>query len=177
MDALSKHLQSSVIDLLINNAGIFTGGEKAVNATDGDTGQIFGSLDPEAWGKVLRINTIAPIIFAETMLPNLQRSPHAKIINITSKMGAIGEMGSGSIAYRTSKAALNAAMRAISHDLKSKNIIIANLHPGWVKTDMGSQNAPLEPRDSVSAMRKAIATLTPEQTGQFFNYDGKIIAW
>ena len=96
---------------------------------------------------------------------------------ITSKMGSIAEIGSGYIAYRSSKAALNAAMVTVSHDLKEKNIIIVNLHPGWVKTDMGGSSAPLDAETSVTGMRNVIADLTMKNTGQFLTYDGKTIAW
>jgi NAD(P)-dependent dehydrogenase (short-subunit alcohol dehydrogenase family) len=174
---LTEKLEDIEIDVLINNAGIFSGGSFSGSATKVDRGQEFGSLDAEAWDKVLRINTIAPIMMTEALLPHLLRSEDPKVINISSKMGSIEEMGSSYIAYRTSKAALNAAMRVISHDLKSKGVIIVNLHPGWVQTDMGGKEAPLKPEDSVKGMIKVITKLTPKDSGTFIGYDGKVIAW
>jgi NAD(P)-dependent dehydrogenase (short-subunit alcohol dehydrogenase family) len=174
---LTEKLDDIEIDVLINNAGVFSGGVFSGSATKVDKGQEFGSLDAEAWDKVLRINTIAPIMMTEALLPHLQRSKDAKVINITSKMGSIDEMGSGYIAYRTSKAALNAAMRVVMHDLKSKGVTIVNLHPGWVQTDMGGKEAPLQPEASIKGMRKVIAGLTPKDSGQFIGYDGKVIPW
>ena len=113
----------------------------------------------------------------EAFTPHLARGKNSKAIMITSKMGSISEMGSGYLAYRTSKAALNAAMVTVSHDLKAKKIAIANIHPGWVKTDMGGAGAMIDPKTSITGMRKVIANLTLARTGQFFNYDGSIIAW
>lgn len=174
---LAEKLDDIEIDVLINNAGIFSGGSTPVSATTGDKGQEFGSLDAEAWNKVMRINTIAPIMMTQALVAHLQRSPDPKVINITSKMGSIKEMGSGYIAYRTSKAALNAAMRVVMHDLDSKGITIVNLHPGWVQTDMGGKEAPLQPVASIKGMRKIIDGLKPKDSGQFIGYDGKVIPW
>lgn len=170
--ALAVRLKDTAIDILINNAGIISGGNGKEDGT-----QDFGAVDAEAWDHVLRTNTIAPIMVLQALVPNLASNKNSKAIMITSKMGSIGEMGGGYLAYRTSKAALNAAMVTVSHDLKQKNIAIANLHPGWVKTDMGGAGAQITPETSVTGMRKVIAGLTLAKTGQFFNYDGTIIAW
>jgi len=174
--ALAPKLKGVVIDVLINNAGIYSGAAKSVNAAQGDKGQEFGTIDAEAWDKVLRVNTIAPIMITQTLLPLLNKKG-GKVVNITSKMGAIGEIGGGAVAYRSSKAALNAAMKSILNDLTSQGIAIVNLHPGWVQTDMGSMNAPLKPEVSIAGMRKVIAELTVKNSGQFLGYDGKTIAW
>lgn len=173
---LTEKLDDIGIDVLINNAGILSGSFSG-SATAVDKGQEFGSIDATGWDKVLRINTIAPIMMTQALLPHLQRSKNPKVINITSRMGSIDEMGSGHIAYRTSKAALNAAMRVINHDLNSKGVTIVNLHPGWVQTDMGGKEASLQPEVSIKGMRKIIDKLTSKDSGQFLSYDGKTIAW
>jgi NAD(P)-dependent dehydrogenase (short-subunit alcohol dehydrogenase family) len=100
------------------------------------------------------------------------------MVAITSKMGSIADNNSGGyIAYRSSKAALNAAWRSLSIDVARQGITAAVLHPGWVQTRMGGASAPLTPEQSVSGMRQVIAGLTPEQSGGFFNYDGAVIPW
>lgn len=171
--ALAAKLKDTAIDILINNAGIVTGGSGKHDGT-----QDFGSVDADAWDRVLKTNTIAPIMMLQAFTPHLARGKERKAINITSKMGSISEMGSGYLAYRTSKAALNAAMVTVSHDLKAQKIAIANIHPGWVKTDMGGAcAAQLEPKISVDFMRRVIEELTLDKTGRFFNYDGANIAW
>jgi NAD(P)-dependent dehydrogenase (short-subunit alcohol dehydrogenase family) len=174
---LATTLKDSAIDILLNNAGIFSGGSQPASAVTGDKTQTFGTIDADAWAKVLRVNTIAPLMMAEAFVPHLKKGVERKIINITSRMGSLTEMGSGSIAYRSSKAALNGAMRVAMHDLQKSGISIYNLHPGWVQTDMGGSGAHLKPEQSVTAMHKTIAGLKPSQSGSYLNYDGQIIQW
>jgi len=174
---LAAKLKDTAVDLLINNAGIFSGARGATSAEHGDESQEFGSIDAENWDRVLRTNTIAPIMVTQALAACVARGKQRKIAMITSKMGSIAEMGDGYIAYRSSKAALNAAMVTIAHDLKAQGIAVINLHPGWVKTDMGGEGAQITPDISVRGMRKVIDGLALKDTGKFFGYDGKIIAW
>jgi len=176
---LAQKLKDVAIDLLINNAGILSGANGFTSALDSDVSQTFGTIDPEAWGKVFRVNTIAPILMIQAFLPLMVRSADRKIVNITSKMGSISEMGGGHdhIAYRTSKAALNAAMRSIASAVNECGISITNIHPGWVKTDMGGKDARLTIEQSVTTMRKTISALKTESSGQFLNYDGSVLPW
>lgn len=170
-------LEGKAIDILINNAGIFSGGTFSGSADKVDEGQEFGTLQADEWATVLKINTIAPLLVTEALCAHLERGTGRKIINITSKMGSIASIGPGYIAYRSSKAALNAAMATVAPNLKSRGITIINLHPGWVQTDMGGPQATLTPELSVSTMRKVITNLKLADTGKFYGYDGKIIPW
>ena len=79
--------------------------------------------------------------------------------------------------YRTSKAAVNMAMRARSFTLASRGIIVAVINPGWVKTDMGGSGASISPEESISAMRRIIDGLTLEETGSFLNWRGGGYPW
>lgn len=176
--ALAGTLKDTPLDLLINNAGVFSGlGFSYSEGRKVDDSQEFGSLDSEAWDRVLRTNTIAPIMMTQAFVPHLAKGKDSKAIMISSGMGSIEKMGPGYIAYCTSKAALNAAMRNIAHNLKQQKIAAACFHPGWVQTDMGGTHAQVKPEDSVSGMRKVIAGLTLKQTGQFINYKGEILPW
>ena len=175
--AMAEKLNGVVLDVLINNAGIFSGDNKPRSANQSDPSQDFGSIDAEAWQRVLFTNTISPIMVLQAFLPHLSAAKNAKVVNVTSKMGSIDDMGGGFIAYRTSKAALNAAMATIVNDLSQHHIAIVNLHPGWVKTDMGGPNANLTADVSIKGMRKVIAELSKNDTGQFMSYDGKVIPW
>jgi NAD(P)-dependent dehydrogenase (short-subunit alcohol dehydrogenase family) len=85
--------------------------------------------------------------------------------------------GRSSIVYRSSKTAVNMVMRSLAIDLAPRGITCVVINPGWVRTDMGGPNATLEASESVSAMRRVIATLGPEQSGQFFNYTGREYPW
>ena len=168
IDKLAAQLQDTAIDVLINNAGIY-----------GDSPRrSFGQLDYAAWTQTLTINTQAPVKMAEAFLPHLQRGDKKMLVSISSQMGSIADNGSGgSIVYRTSKAALNAAMKSIAIDLAEQGIGVLVLHPGWVKTDMGGPNALIDAQKSVAGMRRVIAEFTPDQSGCFLKYDGSTLPW
>jgi len=156
---------SEPIDVFINNAGQM--GPQRIDTID----------DAAEWVNLFAVNSVAPVVLAKAALP-LVAAARGKLIAITSKMGSIADNGSGGyIAYRSSKAALNAAWRSLAIDVKPQGVTAAVLHPGWVQTRMGGSQAPLTPEQSVSGMRRVIAGLTPEQSGGFYNYDGSTIPW
>jgi NAD(P)-dependent dehydrogenase (short-subunit alcohol dehydrogenase family) len=104
-------------------------------------------------------------------------APQAKLAVLSSRMGSIGSRSASSAwLYRASKAALNSVLKDASLELAGKAICIA-LHPGWVQTDMGGAQADLTPQQSVTDMRRTLASLTPAQTGSFLSYDGSPLAW
>ena len=93
-------------------------------------------------------------------------------------MGSIGDNGSsGSYAYRISKCALNMAVKNIAIDLRAQGVTAVALHPGWVKTRMGGEQAPLSLAESVQGQQQLINSLTLAQSGGFFNFDGKALPW
>ncbi len=177
ISALAKKLEDTAIDILINNAGIFSGRATPVPPGNDDQYQKFGAIDSNAWNKVLRINSIAPIMVTEAFMPHILRGKDRKVIMISSGMGSIEAIGAGAIAYRTSKAALNAGMRNIANALEEQKIIVVSFHPGWVKTDMGGKGAQLEPDVSVKGMREVIAQLSIKQSSLFLDYRGKVLPW
>ncbi len=79
--------------------------------------------------------------------------------------------------YRTSKAALNAAMKSLSLDLADAGVGVLILHPGWVKTDMGGENAPTSPKESIAGMRRVIEAFTPADSGKFIDFRGRGAPW
>lgn len=168
MKALAQELSSLAIDLLLNNAGIY--GKKEV--------QNFGALDENEWLSVFRVNTVAPIKMTEAFLPLVQKSEGKTIAAVSSEMGSIGDnaMG-GAMLYRTSKAALNMALKNLSLELAAQGIKVLTLHPGWVRTDMGGQEASLSPDESVRGMRKVIAQSTMADSGRFLAWDGRALPW
>jgi len=152
------------LDLLIANAGTY--GPRAVT----------GAEDARGWADTLVVNTIAPFLLAQSVLPLVAKS-HGKLIAITSRMGSIEDNTSGGyIAYRSSKTALNSAWRSLVIDNRGK-VTAAVLHPGWVQTRMGGSSAPLTTEQSVTGMRKVIERLGPKDSGEFFSYDGSQISW
>lgn len=153
------------LDLLIANAGTWV--PEGSDSPD----------DGRQWAEMMVANCIAPALLAKALLPRL-RTPGAKLIALSSGMGSIGETSStGYIPYRTSKAALNMAWRALAIELKPLGIITAALDPGWVKTRMGGPNAPTPPEESVGDMRRLIERLDLAQSGDFLKRDGTRHAW
>jgi NAD(P)-dependent dehydrogenase (short-subunit alcohol dehydrogenase family) len=163
---LADELGATPIDILINNAGVYGGEHQSAR-----------DLDYEAWSRTLAVNSIGPVRVLLSLFANLKRGTEKKAIAITSGMGSTARHDGGALIYRSSKAALNNAMRGLSLALEPEGIIVVMLHPGWVKTDMGGGNASLAPHVSVAAQRKLIASLRPADSGRFLGYDGQEIAW
>lgn len=155
------------IDVLINSAGIA-----------GKPHQRAGNVDYESWATVLNVNTMGPLRVTETFIDHLARSEHKLVVTITSGMGSITDNTSGSsIAYRSSKAAVNMVMRSVAIDFASRGITCVLVNPGWVKTDMGGPGALITPTESVTALKRLMETLGPAQSGKFFHYDGREHPW
>jgi NAD(P)-dependent dehydrogenase (short-subunit alcohol dehydrogenase family) len=160
--AFGERVGGAPLDLLIANAGTW-GPREIHSAEDGD-----------GWLEALAVNSVAPVLLAGSILANV-RAAGGRLIAVTSRMGSIADNGSGGyIAYRSSKAALNAAWKSLAID---SGLIAAALHPGWVQTRMGGESAPLTPQASVANMRRTITRLGPEDSGGFFNHDGETIPW
>ena len=165
--ALSKQLHDIKLDILLNNAGIYASG-----------GNQFGNINKADWLTAFEVNTIAPLLMAQAFLNQVLAGKLKIIATVSSKMGSIDDNTSGSeYAYRTSKAAVNQVMKSLSIDLESKGIKTVALHPGWVRTDMGGPDALIDTVESVTGMRKVLAQLTRQQSGQFIGYDGALILW
>jgi len=163
----AAELDGKATDLLLNNAGVM-----------GDRGQTIGNIDYEAWAKVLEANTMGPMRVSEAFVDHVARSERKLIVTLTSGMGSLADNTSGgSIAYRSSKAAVNMVMRSLAIDLAPRGITCVVVNPGWVQTDMGGPHATITPAQSVTMLRRFIETLGPAQSGKFFNYDGREYAW
>lgn len=160
---LAKELEHEQIDLLINNAGIFSPIP-------------FGSLDPQTLENVYRTNAIAPLMICEAFQVHL-KSKKGAIVSISSKTGSIGaDSSEDMIGYRMSKAALNMAMREVARKLAPHNIQVLLLAPGYVKSQMSPQ-ASLEPVESVQLMRQVISKRSELESGGFYDRFGKPIPW
>ncbi len=167
IDALVRDLEGEPIDLLINNAG-----------RTGARGRSFGNLDFDVWGEVFQVNALAPVRLAEALADLVAASERKQIVSISSRMGSIdSNHDGGSYSYRSSKAALNAAMKSVSIDLAGREITVVVFHPGWVRTEMGGKSASLSAKQSVEGIRAVIDQLTLSDSGRFLNYDGTDIPW
>ena len=167
VQSVAEKLAGEAIDVLLNNAGVM-----------GAPGQRFGNVDYDSWAEVLNINTLGPLRVAESFVDHVARSQRKLMVTITSAMGSIADNTSGgSIVYRSSKAAVNMAMRSTSIDIAPRGITCVLVHPGWVRTDMGGPNALVKTQDCVTQLRKLIQTFGMEHSGKFFNYDGGEFPW
>lgn len=165
--ALGQAMEGETIDLLINNAGIY--GPRSLS---------FDALDYDAWEQVLRTNLMGPMRVAAALAEPVMISQQKKMVFISSKVGSIADNSSGgSYIYRSSKTALNMAVKSLSLDLSGKGVITLLLHPGWVQTDMGGASAPIDAVTSVAGMRAVIDRADVADTGRFFNYDGNELPW
>jgi len=153
------------IDMLINNAGILIPGLKhKIDAVE---------TDDESILKTFNINTVGALRVCKAVLPIMQ--PPSRIINISSGMGQMEGMATGSIAYRLSKSALNALTIVLSQELSSKDIKVNAICPGWVQTDMGGYEATLTVKESVESIKK-FALSDDFPNGKFLRH-GEILPW
>ena len=103
----------------------------------------------------------------------------ALIVNLSSILGSIAEntKQGGLYPYRASKSALNAVTRSLSLDLANDKVEAVAIHPGWVRTDMGGQHAPLSPEQSVAGVLAQINSHTSDNNGGFIDQEGKTLPW
>src|SRR5262245_18470288 len=122
------------------------------------------------------VNAIAPLRIVAALRRNLRQG--GKIALITSRMGSIGDNGSGGYyGYRMSKAALNAAGMSLSRDLAPSGIAVAILHPGYVRTDMTDGAGNIDPADAAAQLVDRVDALGPETTGTFWHANGQVLPW
>lgn len=167
IDALAERLRGTPVDLLLNNAGVY-----------GPTNARLGNLEEQPWLETLRVNTIAPLLMAQAFVEHVADSRLKTIATLSSKMGSMGDNGSGgSYIYRSAKAGLNAGLKSLAIDLAPRGINVLILHPGWVLTEMGGPHAEITATESVRRMRALIEQAGSEQAGQFLDIDGTLIPW
>lgn len=155
------------VDVLVNNAGRIDGRWQTIREVDPDV-----SLD------VLNVNTIGPLRVSQALWPLLENTGDSKVANISSLMGSIDDCLSGrSYAYRTSKTGLNMITKILSVEGQDTDISVSCYHPGWVRTDMGGERAPVQPHESVEGLIGLIEMQSLERSGRFFEYTGVELPW
>ncbi len=160
-------LAGQPLNLLINNAGLFRS-----RSDDAE------SLSHETWLQEFHVNAIAPFMVTRALRENLAAADDALVAMISSKMGSMSDNTSGgAYSYRSSKAALNAVTVCLSSDLADDGTRVVALHPGWVRTDMGGSNAPVDAPTSANGLKKVMLGIDTTQNGGFFDYTGESIPW
>ncbi len=167
--ALGERLDGRPIDIVVNNAAI-----------RGDTGGL-DTLETGDFLEVMRVNALAPLLVARALRPNLLAGRRKVLVNISSRAGSLAEGTmddeDGDYAYRCSKAALNMATVKLAQDFRRDGIAVVSLHPGWVRTDMGGDEAAIGVAESAAGLKALIDGTTLADTGTFRAYDGRTIAW
>nr|XP_054496846.1 C-factor-like [Agelaius phoeniceus] len=168
------------LNLLINNAGIYT-----------PTASL-DTVDTEDMVRTYKTNAVGPMLMAQAFLPLLKKAAQdskekglscskAAIINISTILGSIKKTPDSFfhpvISYRCSKAALNMLTMCQALTYKEAGILCVALHPGWVKTDMGTQEADLTVDTSVRGLLSVLPILSEKHSGTLVNWEGKAIPW
>jgi NAD(P)-dependent dehydrogenase (short-subunit alcohol dehydrogenase family) len=154
------------LDVLVNNAGIGT-----------DWGVSGTAPDWAAIERALQTNFYGAYRLAVALLDLLRASAHPRIVNVSSGMGGVAEMGGWSPGYRISKAALNAVTRILSTELAPERFLVNSACPGFVASDMGAPMGATKSLEDGAAGIVWLATLPDDgPTGGFFR-DGKAVAF
>jgi NAD(P)-dependent dehydrogenase (short-subunit alcohol dehydrogenase family) len=164
--ALREHLERAFgrLDVLINNAGI-------LSKEDGSGLEVKPGIVRAAF----ETNTLAPLHLAQTMAALPRRSSTARIVNVSSGLGALADMQGGYAAYRISKTALNAVTAILAAELRGA-VAVNSACPGWVRTDMGGPNADRDVSEGAAGIIWLALDAPQELTGKFVR-DGKVIPW
>lgn len=161
------------IDILINNAGVATStpqGRRSEAPLEG--------LSRAELHQIFDVNVIGTLLATRALLGPLRRGIRRTIINISSDLGSITLNQTGErYAYRSSKAALNMITRSLAIDLAPEGFTCVAWHPGWVRTDMGGQEAELSPEQAAAALCDFIGKVNATHNGGFYNYRGESLPW
>lgn len=152
------------LDLLLNNAGVLHGGER------------FGQVAEADLEASVRTNAIGPFLLVQALAGLL--ADGGIVANLSSEIGSIAlrrEFRTPS--YAIGKAAQNMATVMLSHALQPRGIRVVALHPGWVRTDMGGERAPVLPAEAAAALLQVLERLGPTDSGLFLGPDGAVLPW
>ncbi len=145
------------LDVLINNAGIYP-----------DNGFNILTIDRKVLDSAIDTNTFGVIQMVQAFLPLLKKSSDARIINMSSGMGALDGLNTTASSYCLSKLALNGATIMLSQSLRSKGIAVNSMCPGWVQTDMGGASAPRTPEQGADTAIWLATEAPRNETGKFW---------
>ncbi len=167
VEALNERLSGTELDVLYINAGISGSRQlSADNANDEDVGQLFVT------------NAIGPVRLAKRMTPRVKPDTGV-IVFMTSIMGSVETgPGMGIPLYGASKAALNHLTRTFVAELgEDSGLTVISMHPGWVKTDMGGEEAPLDIETSCRGMVEQVTRASGQGGHRYIDYQGQPLPW
>ncbi len=164
--ALKSGLAGRPIDILLNNAGIK--GHSAAALYDVDIERLKTTFD---------VNSLGALRVIQALMPNMKIGSQKTVVNMSSRMGSIEDNTRGAMGYRASKGALNNFNKSLSIEFSERGFVFVVLHPGWIRTDMTSDQATYSTDESVQALFKVITELSQSDNGRFYDLHGKSIAW
>ena len=157
-------LDGGRIDLLLNNAGVLHSGER------------FGKVEPAILDHSLHVNATGPFLLTQALAPLL--ADGGTVANLSSELGSIaGKEAFRTPSYAISKAAQNMATALLARALAERGITVLAFHPGWVRTDMGGEKAPVEPAEAAADMLATIDRADASLSGRFVDRKGEPMAW
>jgi NAD(P)-dependent dehydrogenase (short-subunit alcohol dehydrogenase family) len=149
--------QIDQLDVLINNAGVYP--DKQSDSL---------SISRELLNAAMQTNAFGAIRMVQACLPLLEKSPDARVINVSSGMGSLDSLTTTASSYSLSKLALNGATIILAQSLAAKNIVVNAMCPGWVKTDMGGTSAPRSPEQGADTAIWLATVASRSETGKFW---------
>jgi NAD(P)-dependent dehydrogenase (short-subunit alcohol dehydrogenase family) len=152
--------------VLVNNAGVYP---ESTDAKVVDT-------PTSIWRETFETNLFGAVRMCREVVPLMKKLRFGRIVNISSGLGQLHQMGEGSPAYRVSKAALNALTRTLAAEVAGTGILVNSMSPGWVRTDMGGEEAPRSVEEGADTAVWLSLLPSNGPTGQFFR-DRKPIPW
>jgi NAD(P)-dependent dehydrogenase (short-subunit alcohol dehydrogenase family) len=158
-----KHGKPSI---LVNNAGVFPE-SRGARVTETSTSY---------WRATFETNLFGAMRMCREVVPIMEAVRYGRIVNVSSGLGQMSQMGAGTPAYRVSKAALNALTITLAAEVKSHGILVNSMSPGWVRTDMGGENAPRSVEEGADTAVWLCLLPSSGPTGQFFR-DRQPIPW
>lgn len=170
IDAAASALGDTPVDVLLNVAGIVGG--KTTSLLD----SLFTEEDFAAWRTAFEVMTIGPFRLTQALLDNLIAAK-GKVMTVSSQIASSAWPYGGMYAYGATKAGSNRVMLSLAIDLKTKGVSVASIHPGYVQTDMGGANADITPEESAAGIKSVVESMTPDNSGSFFKWNGELHAW
>ncbi|HMI47328.1 MAG TPA: SDR family oxidoreductase [Gemmatimonadaceae bacterium] len=153
------------LDILVNNAGVM------IEEGDADALE-----ELEIIRETMQTNVYGPLLLARLAIPIMKSRRYGRIVNLSSGMGSLTEMGAGYIAYRLSKAGINVVTRVVAAETEGMGILINSVDPGWVRTGMGGSGATRTVEKGAETVVWLATLADSGPSGAFFR-DRKVIAW
>ncbi|MDF0733710.1 SDR family oxidoreductase [Pseudomonas entomophila] len=166
LDTLKQRLGGETFDLVFVNAGVM-----------GPLPQDLESVTPQAIGELFTTNAVAPIRVARRLAGQV-REGSGVLAFMSSILGSVTIPDGNEIClYKASKAALNSMINSFVVELQRPDLAVLAMHPGWVKTDMGGENAEIDVLTSTRGMLEQVKAQSGNGGLRFINYKGEALTW